>query len=443
MTGFATTEDRPRADSPLDLPAQRVPAPPPTDRAGYVQVPYRELLVDVVAGRLHPLDVTGWAALASPIDGVVRRSRETLLADLGRRRNQDVGAVSAMTGRLAAAGWLDVTRTHRDGKTRNAYRVLRGPAPGDRRPYVELPRRALDAVRVGTIGPEVLLTLLAYLDAAGSKGWTSDTVATIAGCLGVTTRTVARHRRALLAAGLLDELVRAGHVPLTGRPRSLPTRLRPAPVEAADPRHRTADGADTGPPTGPTQDRRVVPPERETSRERDLPVVPSRRELTTATRASSPPPPASEDKSSTRSRTERPTGSGRRLHPDATQLLAVLPAFRGSPYRWPLLRLLSAALDDGYGPLAIVRTADDVLGDEPTSRHVPDLRRCLGVLRANVLGGACRSCARDPGEVFEVCSTCHPGELDNVDPVELAAVRAALGRTSQVAPDGAGYAASA
>ncbi len=38
--------------------------------------------------------------------------------------------------------------------------------------------------------------------------------------------------------------------------------------------------------------------------------------------------------------------------------------------------------------------------------------------------------ARDPdddltGEVFEVCSACHPDELDDVDPVELAAVRAA------------------
>ncbi len=42
-------------------------------------------------------------------------------------------------------------------------------------------------------------------------------------------------------------------------------------------------------------------------------------------------------------------------------------------------------------------------------------------------------------------AACHPDELDDVDPVELAAVRAALGLTrpgaSQVAPAGVGYAA--
>lgn len=46
MTGFATTDDRHRADTPLDLPAQRVARPSPSSSARRLSAPMAALLVD-------------------------------------------------------------------------------------------------------------------------------------------------------------------------------------------------------------------------------------------------------------------------------------------------------------------------------------------------------------------------------------------------------------
>ncbi len=307
----------------------------------------------------------------------------------------------------------------------------------------ELPCTALAEMAAGRIAPEELRALAAWLDAAGREGWTSDSVAEVADRYGVTGRTARRHRGGLVRAGLLDERLRPGHTAITAAPGQLPAvplRVVKPTEPAVDPGHDTAITPVTTPPSPRSRHRRVLPPEGTTPRRHNLSEVLSRSELTSRTaRAPSPSPPAPEHRNST---TTRPTAT-RSTHPSrssirprrgpkplAHQLLDRLPAFRGSPYRWPLLWLLSAALDEGYGPGAIAHTADAVLPAEPLdpTQHRTALDRVLTALRADVLAGACRACGQSPedGPPVQVCHACHPDDDSPVDPSELARVRAAL-----------------
>ena len=113
-------------------------------------------------------------------------------------------------------------------------------------------------------------------------------------------------------------------------------------------------------------------------------------------------------------------------------MAAVLDVLAPMPVwvRVPVRARLTRALDDGYGPAALVRAVEEHFDHEASGegRHLAELERTLGYLRGDVLAGGCATCGQNPHDDFgrEVCLTCHPERTDEVDPAALQRVLASL-----------------
>ncbi len=410
-----------------------VPNNRPATREAYVQMPVQLLLNRQLSATAKAL----WCVLVdatyrAPSRKIGTRTRARLLRDLGMA-GRDERTITRATAALAASGWLDVERRRVGDKTHNVYRPLQVPERGDGQAYVEVPRGALEQMRTAAVSAEQLRTLACWLHGCGRKGWTRDSFARFAEVYGTRYGTAREHRAVLVHCGLLEVQPMPGGPSITARPGALPDQWTPlaggtllspsGPVDPAGRRHITplADG---------TSPRWLKAPGKETSRKKNLPKEKpacglSRRDLTSAVaRTVEAPPPALQSKfDETRGKTAR-SASGR--HREAEPVLAaILDVLAPMPtwFRPRVMDRLSRALDDGYGPRALVRAADEHFRAEAAHdrQHLAELQRMLGYLRSDVLAGACAECGQNSREglAVEICPACNRDDATEVDPGEL------------------------
>lgn len=362
-------------------------------------------------------------------------TRDTLTRRLGRLR-ADGCTVSRAVAQLEAAGWLEVARVHRDGKTQNVYRPLGLIAADDTRRWVELTDRHRAALHVGAITPTQLRALARWLYAAGRDGWTRDTLARYATTYGTSTDTAKRDRAALVAAGLLETRTDPGRPTLTGAPGRLPS----APQTGG--RIDTSPGAEMPDHRGQNRQPEVTP--EEVTPEEVTACPPGRRpRLGSNARAaatSTPPAPRAGERDKPNPATVDELAAAHDHDDDretpqqqtpAGDVLAALPAAYRQQPGWVRARLvarLAQVLEAGYGPAAIVAAAHR--HDRPERNACRTLEHALRELRADVLAGACPACGRDADDDRRpICDACNP-DRDTLTADELAAL-AALGWTTE------------
>jgi hypothetical protein len=193
---------------------------PNAQRSPFVQLPTELLTADLPATA-----VVAWCLLAAhvrPGDPMAWPRRDNLMRRLGAA-GRHLDRITDATTALVAAGWLEVDRVHHAGKTRNVYRPLRVPQPGDGSVYVDLPAYATDALTAGRIGTAELVALARWLDACGHRGHTRKSLRDFATRYGVSVRTARAHRSALVAADLLEAGETPGRRTVTAAPGRLPT----------------------------------------------------------------------------------------------------------------------------------------------------------------------------------------------------------------------------
>jgi hypothetical protein len=255
---------------------------PNAQRSPFVQLPTELLTADLPATA-----VVAWCLLAAhvrPGDPMAWPRRDNLMRRLGAA-GRHLDRITDATTALVAAGWLEVHRVHHAGKTRNVYRPLRVPQPGDGSAYVDLPAKATDALTAGRIAPAELVALARWLDAAGSRGHTRRSLRDFAARYGVSIRTARAHRSALVAAGLLEARTDPGRRTITAVPGKLPSPTETPAEISVSPRQKSpyhpgrnlrpevpkrstyVEAPPPNPPRGPLTDRTGPSPTGEGSRE--------------------------------------------------------------------------------------------------------------------------------------------------------------------------------
>ena len=415
LAHHSTTPDTPLGDLP---------------NSGRVLLPAELLAADLSATALAV-----WVLLAEhvrPGRPEAWPTRDTLMRRLGRA-GADGCTVSRAVAQLEAAGWLEVARIHRNGKTQNVYRPRRLVTDDDDRRWVEITERHRAALHVGAISPQQLRSLARWLYAAGRAGWTRDTLARHAADYGTSTATAKRDRAALVAAGLLETRTDPGRPTITAAPGRLPAARSDAsqPPPQTGGRIATSPGAEVPRHRGQNRHTEVTPvevtPDEATAcgPARRARTVPNARAAATAT------PPASKPEKKDHDDKPEPSAEQTEQQRTAGHVLAAFPAAYRQQPRWvraQVLELVSAALAAGYGPAALVSAAHR--HDRPERNACHTLRRSLTELASDVLAGACPACGHDPDGPRPICDACNP-DRDTLTAAELDALAAAGWLTTQ------------
>lgn len=173
--------------------------------APFVPVP-RELL----RSEASAFDVAVWCVLVAHRNrstGEAFPSRARVMERLGRA-GTDPRQVSRATERLRRSERLSKRQEYIRGKWRTHYGLPAATA------YVELPQVVLDQL-AGDQGqrltPELLRSLLRWMDLCGGSGWTRDSLSRYAATFpGACVRTAKAHRSALVRQGLLRVETQSG-----------------------------------------------------------------------------------------------------------------------------------------------------------------------------------------------------------------------------------------
>lgn len=174
------------------------PHPNAPSRGGMVRVPRVVTAACVGSPTMLALAAVLYD-LQSGRTGVVRVGQSKIMRRLGRP-GRDATVVRRHVKALRQAGLLDVRRVGL-GRYRYQLRVLPG---GDER-WDEIPHPMMDALADGEVTPALLPVWIGYHRATGSGGSTNDTDSALAERydLGLSARSVRRHRERLTALGYL------------------------------------------------------------------------------------------------------------------------------------------------------------------------------------------------------------------------------------------------
>jgi hypothetical protein len=381
---------------------------------GYVQVPVAMLtesaetvlIVSMLARRLrassggvvegvlqtHLAHELGWISVDEAADQDPKHRASELRAAVNR--------VSRWIRAAASTSWMDVQYSHdaRRQRTMARYRLLGRPSADNGVEYVEAPAELFDRVTSGALDKNLFLAWLRWRAMMGAATSTNRSVPQFAERWEVSEATARRHRKALLKAEALIEVAALGSPSITALPVSLVRRRN-----RVDGPVKNRESVPSGTVKSPSQESwpsvsPVVP--------KDISISPSAaadvQEVSRGTVTAASP---NHDRDSRPADTHPMATPRRQASPSSlTAAGRLLPRFTpdlvscAAHFRRGIIRRAALFLDDGYGPEAVVRAANELTVGITDGNHCDAFRQALASLASDVLAGACKGCGRYTSE---------------------------------------------